>query len=137
MTFNIFRFFFHFSCLHFIYMFILYYFMYVFLCCETCVLSNYLLLNNKICSKLTTPMLQNMHRTSDELWPITIKRLLKGVGLGNPEIFPSINFFLNLHHGIVMSKYIFGKSFKKFHRTVFSIAHPKYSNFGGIPDARW
>ena len=32
-----------------------------------------------------------------------------------------------------MSKYIFCQSFKKFHRAVFSIAHPKYSNFGGIP----
>ena len=30
----------------------------------------------------------------------------KGVDLGNPKIFPSINFFLNMHHWIVMSKYI-------------------------------
>jgi hypothetical protein len=29
-----------------------------------------------------------------------------------------------------MSKYIICQSFKKFHRAVFSIAHPKYSNFG-------
>jgi hypothetical protein len=29
-----------------------------------------------------------------------------------------------------MSKYIFWQSFKKFHRAIFSIAHPKYSNFG-------
>ena len=35
-----------------------------------------------------------------------------------------------------MSKYIICQSFKKFHRAVFSIAHPKYSNFGGILDAR-
>jgi hypothetical protein len=28
-------------------------------------------------------------------------------------------------------------SFKKIHRAVFSIAHPKYSNFGVILDARW
>ena len=34
-----------------------------------------------------------------------------------------------------MSKYIICQSFKKFHRAVFSIAHPKYSNFGGILDA--
>ena len=36
-----------------------------------------------------------------------------------------------------MSKYIICQSVKKFHRAVFSIAHPKYSNFGGILDARW
>jgi hypothetical protein len=35
-----------------------------------------------------------------------------------------------------MSKYVICQSFKKFHRAVFSIAHPKYSNFGGILDAR-
>ena len=35
-----------------------------------------------------------------------------------------------------MSKYIICQSFKKFHRAVFSIAHPKYSNSGGILDAR-
>ena len=29
-----------------------------------------------------------------------------------------------------MSKYIICQSFKKFHRAVFSIAHPKYSNWG-------
>jgi hypothetical protein len=46
------------------------------------------------------------------------------------------NTSLNLHHGRVMSKYIICQSFKKFHRAVFSIAHPKYSNFGGILDAR-
>jgi hypothetical protein len=62
----------------------------------------------------------------------------KGVDLGYPKIFPSFNFFSsNLHHGIVMSKYIICQSFKKIHRAVFSIAHPKYSNFGGILDARW
>ena len=33
-----------------------------------------------------------------------------------------------------MPKYIICQSFKKFHRAVFSIAHPKYSNFGGILD---
>jgi hypothetical protein len=38
---------------------------------------------------------------------------------------------------IVMSKYIICQSFKKFHRAVFSIAHPKYRNFGGILEARW
>jgi hypothetical protein len=63
--------------------------------------------------------------------------LVDNIGLGNPEIFPSINFFFILHHGIVMSKYIFWQSFKKFHRAIFSIAHPKYSNFVGIPDVRW
>ena len=68
-------------------------------------------------------------------WPNLL--LFKGVGLGNPDIFSSIIFFFNLHHGIIMSKYIFWQSFKKFHLVVFSIAHPKYSNFGGIPDARW
>ena len=62
---------------------------------------------------------------------------LKGVDLGNPNIFPLINFFKNLHHWIVMSKYIICQSFKKFHHAVFSIAHPKYSNFGSILDARW
>ena len=31
-----------------------------------------------------------------------------------------------------MSKYIICQSFKKFHRGVFSIAYPKYINFGGI-----
>ena len=62
---------------------------------------------------------------------------LKVVDLGYPKIFPIIQFFLNLHHGIGMSKYIICQSFKKFHRAVFSIAHPKYSNFGGILDARW
>ena len=36
-----------------------------------------------------------------------------------------------------MSKYIICQSFKKFHRAVFSIAHPKYSNFESILDARW
>ena len=61
----------------------------------------------------------------------------KGVDLGYPKIFPSFNFFFNLHHGIVMSKYIICQSFKKFHRAVFSIAYPKYSNVGGILDARW
>ena len=30
-----------------------------------------------------------------------------------------------------MSKYIICQSFKKFHCAVFSIAHSKYSNFGG------
>jgi hypothetical protein len=34
-----------------------------------------------------------------------------------------------------MSKYIICQSFKQFHRAVFSIAHPKYSNFEGILDA--
>ena len=34
-----------------------------------------------------------------------------------------------------MSKYIICQSFKKIHRGIFSIAHPKYSNFGGILDA--
>jgi hypothetical protein len=29
-----------------------------------------------------------------------------------------------------MSKYIICQSFKKFHRAVFSIAHPKYRNLG-------
>ena len=43
---------------------------------------------------------------------------------------------MNLHHRIVMSKYLICQSFKKFHRAVFSIAHLKYSNFGGILDAR-
>jgi hypothetical protein len=46
-----------------------------------------------------------------------INPLLKAVDLGYPKMFPSFNF-------------------KKFHRAVFSIAHPKYSNFGGILDAR-
>ena len=32
---------------------------------------------------------------------------------------------------MIMSKYIFWQSFKKFHSAVFSIAHPKYSNFWG------
>jgi hypothetical protein len=50
---------------------------------------------------------------------------------GNNQKF-WIQFFLNLHHGIVMFKHIICQSFKKFHRAVFSIAHPKYSNFGGI-----
>jgi hypothetical protein len=45
--------------------------------------------------------------------------------------------YKNLHHGIVMSKYIICQSLKKIHCAVFSIAHPKYSNFGGILDARW
>jgi len=36
-----------------------------------------------------------------------------------------------------MSKYIICQSLKKFHLALFSIAHPKYSNFGGILDARW
>ena len=72
------------------------------------------------------------------VWTLLIFLLLKVVDLGYPKIFPSFNFFLNLHHGIVMSKYIICQSFiKKFHRAVFSIAHPKYSNFGGILDARW
>ena len=61
---------------------------------------------------------------------------LKGVDLSNTNKFPSINFFLNLHHWIVMSKYIICQSFKKFHRAVFSIAHLKYSNVGGILEAR-
>ena len=61
----------------------------------------------------------------------------KGVDLGYPKIFPSFNFFLSLHHGIVMSKYIICQSFKIFRRAVFSIAHPKYRNCGGILDARW
>jgi hypothetical protein len=56
---------------------------------------------------------------------------LKVVDLGHPKMFPSFNFFKNLHHGIVMSKYIICQSLKKFHRAVFSIAHPKYSNFVG------
>jgi len=30
-----------------------------------------------------------------------------------------------------MSKYIICQSFKKFHCAVFTIEHPKYSNFGG------
>ena len=64
------------------------------------------------------------------------RTVFKGVDLGYPKIFPSFNFFFNLHHGIVMSKYIICQNFK-FHRAVFSIAHPKYSNFGGILDARW
>ena len=64
-------------------------------------------------------------------------RWFKVVDLGYPKNFPIIQFFLNLHHGIVMSKYIICQNFKKFHRAVFSIAHPKYSNFGVILDARW
>ena len=36
-----------------------------------------------------------------------------------------------------MSKYSICQSFKKFHRAVFFIAHPKYSNVGSILDARW
>ena len=36
-----------------------------------------------------------------------------------------------------MAKYISCQIFKKFHRAVFSITHPKYSNFDGILDARW
>ena len=60
----------------------------------------------------------------------------KGVDLGYPKNFPIVQIFLNLHHGIVMSKYVICQSFKKFHRAVFSIAHPKYSNFGSILDAR-
>jgi len=36
-----------------------------------------------------------------------------------------------------MAKDIICQSFKKFHSAVISIAHPKYSNFGGIIDARW
>jgi hypothetical protein len=51
---------------------------------------------------------------------------LKGVDLGYPKNFPIIQFFLSLHHGIVMSKYIICQSFKKFHHAVFSIAYPKY-----------
>jgi hypothetical protein len=43
-------------------------------------------------------------------------------------------FFQNLHHGIAMFKYIICQSFKKIHRAVFSIAHHKYSNFGGFID---
>jgi hypothetical protein len=35
-----------------------------------------------------------------------------------------------------MSKYIICQSFKKFHRAVFFIARPKYSNFGGILDEK-
>ena len=61
---------------------------------------------------------------------------LKGVDLVYPK-FSHHSIFFNLHHGIVMSKYIICQSFQKFHRPVFSIAHPKYSNFGGILDARW
>ena len=34
-----------------------------------------------------------------------------------------------------MFKCIICHSFKKFHRAVFSLANPKYSNFGGIIDA--
>ena len=68
---------------------------------------------------------------------ILLLPLFKGVDLGYPKNFPIIQFFFNLHHGIVMSKYIICQSFKKFHRAVFSIAYPKYSNFGGILDARW
>ena len=63
--------------------------------------------------------------------------IIKGVDLGYPKVFPSFNFFLNLHHGIVMPKNIMCQSFKRFHRAVFSIVHPKYSNVGGILDARW
>ena len=36
-----------------------------------------------------------------------------------------------------MSKYIICQSLKKIHLAVFFIAHTKYSNFGGILDARW
>ena len=68
---------------------------------------------------------------------LTTIPIIKGVDLGYPKVFPSFNFFFNLHHGIVMYKYIICQSFKRFHRAVFSIAHPKYSNVGGILDARW
>ena len=54
----------------------------------------------------------------------------KGVGLSKPQLVPLFNNFLYLHHGKVMFKCIICQSFKKFHRAVFSIAHPKYSNFG-------
>ena len=70
-------------------------------------------------------------------WKGTLLLRLKGVDLGYPKNFPIVQFFLNLHHGIIMSKYIIFQSFKKFHRAIFSIAHHKYSNFGGILDARW
>jgi hypothetical protein len=62
---------------------------------------------------------------------------IRDVDLGYPKNVPIIQYFLNLHHEIVMSKYIICQSFKTFHRAVFSIAHPKYSNVGGILDARW
>jgi len=68
---------------------------------------------------------------------LIMKSQFKGVDLGYPKNFPIVKLKKNLHHGIVMSKYIICQSFKKFHRAVFSIAHPKYSNFGGILDARW
>ena len=67
-----------------------------------------------------------------------IFHLIKGVDLGYPKIFESFNFFfLNLHHEIVMPKYIICQILKKFHHAVLSIAHPKYSSFEGILDARW
>jgi hypothetical protein len=45
--------------------------------------------------------------------------------------------FLNLHSGIILDKYIICRSFNIFQRAFFSIVYPKYSNFGGILDARW
>jgi hypothetical protein len=38
----------------------------------------------------------------------------KGVGLSKPQLVPLFIFLLNLHHGIVMFKYIICQSFKNF-----------------------
>ena len=46
------------------------------------------------------------------------------------------NININVRDNFMKSSFDVKLSFKKFHRAVFSIAHPEYSNFGGILDAR-
>ena len=61
---------------------------------------------------------------------------VKVVDLGYPKIFLSFIFFkFASWNSYVLIHYL--PKFKKFHRAVFSIAHPKYSNFEGILDPRW
>jgi hypothetical protein len=47
------------------------------------------------------------------------------------------NININVRDNFMKSSFDVKLSFKKFHRAVFSIAHPEYSNVGSILNAKW
>jgi hypothetical protein len=60
---------------------------------------------------------------------------LKVVDLYNPKSFPIFQIKKKLHHVIVLSNYIIFQVSRNFIVSFPPIAHPKYNNVGGIPDA--
>ena len=83
---------------------------------------------DKICQWLATcrgfspgPPGSSKNKTDrHDIAEIMLKVVLIRCKPGWPQHFPIDQFFLNLHHWIVMSKYVICQSFKKFHRAVFS-----------------